>query len=160
MLAYCAQKCHLCLLRGTKWVKYRQGELAFTPALFAPKHYAMQINVLAQESSDEVLRLCLLKKKKEKRKKTKEESCLRGRNPWKKKSTFWEAEPAAKRRRLSGNKGSGQRALSGLNPHNKLADVRTGGRTEFGFHWGLGLPAPTALLCSLVQIISNANKIK
>lgn len=58
MLAYCAQKCHLCLL---KQVKYTRGELVFTPALFAPKHRAMQINALTQESSDEILRLCLKK---------------------------------------------------------------------------------------------------
>lgn len=60
------------------------GELTFTPKLFALKHYAMQINVLEQESSAEVLRLCLLQKERKNLKKnkpqtpkTKEESCLK-----------------------------------------------------------------------------------
>lgn len=41
----------------------RKGkEFTFAPELFALKHYTMQINILAQKSSDAVLRLCLLPK--------------------------------------------------------------------------------------------------
>lgn len=67
-------------------LEYGWEELMFTPALFALKHYAMQIKVLAQECSDEILWLYLLKKLENnlqksnwKKKNSKKESSMRGR---------------------------------------------------------------------------------